>query len=487
MKISKKWLKLLVIPLVLTSLGTLAAGCGSETEATTVSEITATAQRGNLVVDITAVGNLTYSTEEELSFDTGGTLSEVLVDVGDSVTAGQVLAKLDLTEWQQNITDLESALATREQALTQTKQSLTAAERAVTTKQNAVTTAERAVETAKYNLTQKEMAVEETKLNIESAELSLKQAQYNYDLGLGDEWAEEELAIQKQQLVLTKASLEDAEQAVETAKYAISDAEINLENAKLDVTDAETNVTLAQASVENAEKDVADAQSALDEAKATNPDITAPFDGLIIQINTEAGSEVYKGGAVVTIVKPDQFEANVSVGETDINDVTVDGDATVELDAIPNLVLPAMVTAISPTATTSSGVVSYTVTITIDSDKALQEGITEAQLSQLKEGLTATVSIIVQQAENAILIPTQAVTTTAEGYTVNVKGSDGTITTRSIQTGISNSKYTVVTEGLEEGEQVVYTRTTTSSTESSSGTNNNGNVFGAMGGMGGMP
>jgi HlyD family secretion protein len=460
--------------------------------------------------------------------------------VGDSVTEGQVLARLDLTKWQQNITDLESALATKEQALTQTQQSLTSAKRTVTARQNAVTTAERAVDTAKYNLTKAERSVEQTNLNIASAELSLKKAQYNYDLGLSTSpWVEEELAMQKQQLEFTKASLADAERDVETAKYNITTAETAVENAKLDVADAEVDVTLKEANVVKAEKDVADAQSALDEAKATNPEITAPFDGLIIAINTKAGSEVYKGGAVVTIVDPDQFEAIVSVGETDISNVKVDGDATIEFDAISGLVLPGKVTSISPTAVSSQGVVSYTVTVEVDSsmlnrqagggqgpaqaagtgqqstqpsDMTPPEGFTPGQMPSggtmpegftpgqmpsgmsaamnpqsvtLREGFTATVNIIISEAVNVIYVPTQAIGISNNNDVVNVISND-VITERVVKVGMTTSKYAEITEGLDEGEQVVYTRTITTGATTTAAQQQQG-MFQMGGDMGGGP
>ncbi|GAH08417.1 unnamed protein product, partial [marine sediment metagenome] len=52
-------------------------------------------QRGDLTIDITAVGNLAFACKEELTFEVSGTVGEVLVEVGDSVEEGQVLANLD--------------------------------------------------------------------------------------------------------------------------------------------------------------------------------------------------------------------------------------------------------------------------------------------------------------------------------------------------------------------------------------------------------
>lgn len=452
--------------------------CKSSSAATTVTEVTAMAKRGDLTLDITAVGNLSYSTEEELSFDTGGTVAEVLVKVGDSVTKGQVLARLDLTEWQENITNLESTLASKQLAVTSQQQKVASAERQVAAKERAVTAAEQALETAQYNLTVKERAVTSAQLSIEQQELSIQQKEFAYETRSGGQWIDEELVLAKKQLELTKAGLTDALREVEQAKLSIQDAETAIEDAKLDVEDAKTTLLLEQANLAKAQQDVINVQKALEEAKATSPEITAPFDGLVTAINTAAGHEVLKGGAIVTLVDPLKYKAVVSVGETDIINVQLNGDAVVELDALPGTTLPAKVTYISPTATTSSGVVSYNVTVQIDS-----EGV-----EGLKQGLTATVSIIIQQAKDAILIPSQAVSYTSQGTVVTVL-ENGNKVTRAIKTGISDSKYTVVTEGITEGEQVVYSKTTTASSTSttSTGNQNQGGIMIPMGNAGGAP
>jgi multidrug efflux pump subunit AcrA (membrane-fusion protein) len=343
------------------------------------------------------------------------------------------------------------------------------------------------------------------------------------------------MALKKQQLELTRAGLDDANRAVAQAQRAVTTAEKAVESAKLDVRDAQTAVTIAQTGVTKAQQDITDAQKALDDANATHPELTAPFDGLITAINTKAGSTIYKGGAIVTIVDPNKFKADVMVGETDISNIKVNGDATVELDAITGVSLPATVTAISPTSTNSQGVVSYKVTVEIASLQATQrptqsnqtgqftpgklpEGFTPGQLPsditpgqlpsgltpgnlpagtvpgqsqtgkqstttsqsvQLRQGLTATVSIIIQQRTNVIYIPNQAIKTVSGNATVNVI-KDGVTTERSIKTGIVTSLYTEVTEGLTEGEQVVYTKTTTSS---SATTTNRSPSLGGGGGV----
>ncbi|GAI95589.1 unnamed protein product, partial [marine sediment metagenome] len=77
----------------------------------------------------------------------------------------------------------------------------------------------------------------------------------------------------------------------------------------------------------------------------------------------------------------------------DILQVELGGEAWVQVDAMQGLSLPAEVTHISPTATIQSGVVNYKVKVEVESLKP--EGF------QLREGLTVTVSIIVDERNDA--------------------------------------------------------------------------------------
>jgi len=88
---------------------------------------------------------------------------------------------------------------------------------------------------------------------------------------------------------------------------------------------------------------------------------------------------------------------------------------------------------------------------------------------QLKEGLTVTVSIIVEDRSDVLLVPNGAITSQGGQAYVQVVSPDGTIEERLIQTGISNWQYTEVIDGLIEGEKVVVPQgaTTASTTEQS--------------------
>jgi len=317
---------LVIILVVLSLIGgltvSLAVGGSEQGEALAQENQTATVQRGDLSVEINAAGNLALSQTEDLAFDMAGTVVEVLVEEGDSVVAGQELAKLDTTEWDKQLKTLERALGTAQRNLTTKENEVIKAERKVTASENDLTKAEREVsakeldvidaqitlQTAEYNLSEinEVKTVQDT---IDEAEYVIKFAnsilsgQFGGGIVLADAayWyglkiqAEDELAQAQEDLqdVLDGSGLpsdvaiqvakyqlqvKKAEIALEDAQIAVGDARIAVEDAKQSVVDAKLDLENARQELEDAPVDLSDAQSDLDEAKALSPIITAPFD-----------------------------------------------------------------------------------------------------------------------------------------------------------------------------------------------------------------
>jgi RND family efflux transporter MFP subunit len=402
--------------------GVASLSCNGEEEEETVLQ-TATVQRGSLTVDISASGNLALSVVEQLAFEMSGTVEAVMVEDGESVTEGQLLAKLDTSEWDKELITLERDLLQAE-------------------------------------------------IDLENTELALEQA-------------------------------EDGTGTTVTGDIIAQ----TTDPKEIDI--LELKVQLAEARYE-------DAETALAEARAASPEIIAPFDGFITSVNIEGGDEVMKGTVAVALADPDKFEADILVSELDITDIELGGTAWVEVEAL-GITLPAEVVHISPTSSIQSGVVNYTVKVELQSIETMMtelptdgsetdgfqgppeglempEGFTppEGQMPttiaediQLREGMTVTVSIIVAERADALLVPNGAILTRGLESYVQVLLADGTIEERTITTGISNWQYTEVIEGLSEGEQVVVPEGATT-TQDAFGPWGQGGVT-IMPGMGGGP
>jgi len=416
--------KIMLICLVLGSVSLLSLSCAPESDSTSLTEYqVVTVQRGDLIIDITAVGNLALSLKEDLAFDIfyeEAAVEEVLVEEGDTVEEGQMLAKLDTSEWEDELTALEDQVTTTERNLIQAEINLKNAEIALDEAEGIYTWPE----------------IEVAQSDVDAAEAFL---QYVIDMNL-----DRVLAYAQSRLTATENKLNAMINQYDTEQVAVKKLEVEVNQIKL----------------EEAQIAVEDAQEELNEAKSKSPIITASFDGFITMVNVEGGDEVLTGTVAVQLADPDKFEAEIMVSEMDIFQVKEGGEAWVQVDAMPGLSLPAKVTHISPTAPIQSGVVNYEVKIEIQSLRL--------ENFQLREGLTVTVSILVEERNDVLLVPNGAII--REGMETYVQVlKDGVIESRSITTGISNWQYTEVTDGLSEGEKVVIPLVTTTPTTSQPG------------------
>ncbi|MBI4186092.1 MAG: biotin/lipoyl-binding protein [Chloroflexi bacterium] len=427
-----KLLKIMLLTLLLGSLAVSLAGCGSKPASSSVpgNQVVAV-QRGNLTLDITAAGNLALSRTEDLPFGIAGTVEAVLVEEGDSVEQGKVLARLDTSEWEEQVKALEEQLIAAKRNLTTKERAVTTAERNLAAKERAVTTAERTLLAKERVVIAKELALRQEQIDLQTAEYNLsqiddvKKAQDDiddaeYDLRIAQAmWkravksgaSEDELDYWREQIISAKARLataqeglkeifadssvrvttevaievatkqlaveqaqkaiDDAQMAVEDAQIAVEDARIAIDDARKDVEDARTDAEDGRVAAEDAAKDVEDAQEALDEVLSTSLEIVAPFDGFITTVNVKGGDEVKKGTVAAVIADPDKFEADILVSEMDILQIRLGGEARVQVDAMSGLSLPAKVTHISPTANIQQGVVNYKVKVEVQSPEAV--------------------------------------------------------------------------------------------------------------------
>jgi len=355
-----KLLKIILITLALCGISILSLSCASEGESALDGQ-TVAVQRGDLRTDITGVGNLALSQKVDLAFEIDGTVQEVLVQEAQSVEEGQVLARLDTSAWEELMTTLEDQVTAAERNVTAKQRAVTTAERKVTDAEHNVTIKERAVTTAERQVTSKKLDLLQAQINLNNAKLSLEQTEETSTDRLEIEAKELQVEIaqgklEDAQIALDEAATEgidDAKQAVEDAKTALEDAKIAVEDAKIAVTDAQ--------------KTLADAQEALDDAKNASPEVKAPFAGFITKVNVVGGDDVKKGTVAVTIADPTKFEAEIMVSEANILEVALGEVASVQVEAMPGVSLPAKVTQKAPSATIQSGVVNYQVKVELTS------------------------------------------------------------------------------------------------------------------------
>ena len=154
--------------------------------------------------------------------------------------------------------------------------------------------------------------------------------------------------------------------------------------------------------------------------------------------------------------------------ESDAVKIRLDQPATISVDALPNQQLAAHVLSISPTSTTSSGVVSYNVTFQLDQFE-----------SGLKPGMTGTAQVVVSQV-TGVGVSSAALSRGGGGQTVTVL-RNGKRVQQPVATGLQGNNEVQIVSGLTPGEQVVVP--TISGLGSGSGATAGGGLGG--GGLGG--
>jgi len=556
----KRVVKAGIAVLILAALSLTGLGCaqGEEAEMITETEII-DVQRGDLEIEITAVGNLALAVEEDLAFEVGGTISEILVEAGDTVKEGQLIASLDIAERDDLLETLGNALTNAEKQVTISRRDLIQAEINLLNAEIALEETSTTYSVQDFKVAQAD--VDEAQRNLDETVIKLDR----YEVGSTGYEAYQDIVRQAQ------ARLTTAENKLDSMISGFEESDVAVKRLQMEISQGKYDAALL--TVEEAEQAVTDARIKLNEAEDESSVITAPFDGFITSVNVNSGDTVKKGRVAVVISDPTKFEADIFVNENDIFQITTGGRASVQVDAAQMVTIPATVTHISPTATIQSGIVNYMVRVelesfdhsmqgempvraqmpdltsgemperlqqAIDSGRITEEeaeemmeriksgetpfrqgnaeggmpGVDAEQLQQavdsgritqeqademldrmksdempfgegsisggqltdtmpmnfqLRQGLSVTVSIIVDERSDVLLVPNAAITSRGGQAYVQIPSSDGTTEERAIQTGIADWQFTEVLSGITDGEQVAIIRTISSSstTESS--------------------
>jgi HlyD family secretion protein len=461
---------------------------------------TAAVQQTTLFTSVDSTGSIMPEAELDLSFGTSGTVAEVKVAVGDQVKQGDLLATLDTSELELKVTQAEQAYLLQQLTYSETVQA-DASDVAIA--QASYDSALAAYNAARqdYNTLADKEAVQCSSLT--SAKAALERAQTAYDRIANDHQASQYLNGDWGPFQNVVAGLTNAQAAYEQAvancnisKLNLNDsslrsAEAQLQNAKanLDILISPRSETQIQAAaaLEQARLSVEQAKRHL-----ANATITAPFDGVITAVNIVAGGS---SGASTALSLADtrQLHVDVLVDETEIANVQVGQQAQITLDALSGSTLTGTVANVDPSGTVSNGVVNYSVRVNLEPSDAA-----------LKLDMTANASLIGEQAENVLAVPTaairsgralnqsnaqsgQTVTNTASSMVLVLK--DGQPRPVPVTVGMTAGDLTEVSGDLQAGDEVLIVTTTSTSNTTQDFGPPDGGVGGPPpdGGLGGPP
>ncbi|MBO7392577.1 MAG: HlyD family secretion protein [Abditibacteriota bacterium] len=214
-----------------------------------------------------------------------------------------------------------------------------------------------------------------------------------------------------------KVQIEIKRQELASAKASVAQAKAALISAKSGVYEDQ----MREDSIRQAEAQTVKSRAALDKAKTQlgYTDIKAPRDGVVIAKYAEVGSVVTAGKAsmggsgkgitIVDIADITRMQVEVNVDETDIAKVKMGQDVEVTVDAYEDEQFKGKVVKIAPMATSEQNVTSIPVTVEIAQTD-----------NRLKPDMNATCDFIVEKVEDALYLPSEAVTMTDEGAQVQV-------------------------------------------------------------------
>lgn len=263
--------------------------------------------------------------------------------------------------------------------------------------------------------------------------------------------------------------------AVTTAQQAYDTALLNQQKGLAQ--DAQTVSKAHQTVSSTKASSIASSEIGLDSAAAANADaaraqltiaqkayaatvLRAPVAGTVAAVNATVGQSSAGTGtstSVITLVGKGKLDVSASFNETDAASVTPGMTATVTFTALPDVTATGKVVTVSPIPSTSNGLTTYPVTISLDSTP---KGV--------KAGMTANISVTTSEAKDVLVVPSTAITTLGGSSTVTVKtGEQETVV--QVTTGVKGDSTTEITNGLSAGDVIVLPTATTSTSGFPSG------------------
>jgi len=508
-----------------------------------------TVDQGDLTASLSVVGQLEAVRNADLTFeDMSGTakVQTLSVATGQTVTAGQVLATIDPTPYQQALDEAKNALQTAEESLADLQTPPTDLE--IAQADMAVAEANLALEQAKSDLadlsapdlTSLEYAVQNAQDSLNLFELESGLADRNAlakserDLTYSVDWYERRISELQQLVAGNKANLEQTEQ-VAYYQDSLAEAQANLATVQ-----AERELARQSAAAELAQNRaaLAEAQEALADAKAGGDELTqaqaqlavreAEVDLEVAQSNRAELDEGPDSTALATaqaqvdklqlalsdaeaalagteLVAP--FDGTVLNTNVSVGDPVAANSAIVTLADLGSMQVVASVdeTTIRQVSAGQQASISFDAypnqtfdgeVLSVPLYGTLQGGVTVydvplsltgAEALNLLVGMTANAEIEVGHVSDALLVPTLALQKISGSYQVSVPNTldpTGEPETVPVQIGLSNGTYTQIVKGLIAGDQVIVQLDSTDSTGSFQ-TSSSGGIFSSLFRVGG--
>jgi HlyD family secretion protein len=381
-----------VVLLVLIGAGVMIASSGgTKIDKSKLAKV----EQGDLAKSVVATGKIEPITKVEIKSKASGIVKRLLVDAGDTVKAGQILAELDKEQIEARVRETRAAL-----------------------------------EAAEANLRAAEADMERAKVDAMGPDVPLLQRAYERAKSMAGEG------------VVSQSALDDAQRAYELAVNKRDMARAQLITSKAKMAQAKAQVAQQRANVDNSEE----------EFRYTT--IVAPINGIVLSRDVEVGdavSSILVLGSSATLVMTlgDTKEVYVKgkVDESDIGKVFLGQPARIKVESFKDKTFNGKVTKISPMGAEKDNVTTFEVRVSIDNASG-----------ELKAAMTANAEIILEEHKSVLIIPEGALIydkdKKASVEVPDAKGKDGKRKVN-VTVGISNGSKTELLSGLKKDEEVI--------------------------------
>lgn len=217
-------------------------------------------------------------------------------------------------------------------------------------------------------------------------------------------------------------------------------ARLEIETKKLDLEKSNADIQEAQSNLKKAENSLLDTV------------LKSPIAGTVVQINGKVGEVVSSssndGGNAFAVVSEDKAKVVAKILELDIGEVSIGQKAEAVTEAFPNEKLDGKVTKIAYLPTTdNNGIVAYLVEIELSGPD-----------EKLRDGMTCTVSFILKEVKDVIIIPNKAVKIVEGKQVVEMKSEQGEVIQREVKAGFTDGSSVEIKEGLQAGDTVLISK-----------------------------
>lgn len=390
-------------------------GAGDEKVTYKTSEV----KKKTVKAYVAATGTIESTTTVTVGAQVSGPVSEVLVDFNSPVEKGQTLAKIDPSEFLARIAAQQANLQSAQAGLASAQAGLSGQDASVNQAQVDVKAAELRLQQSRGQLAASKAGVTNAKASLESSKAERHNAWLAYqraeDLVKRELVALSERDQARTNYLVRSAGVETAQAAIQQAEAQLAQSEAQLLSAKNDIKAAQSRLSVARAQrevasaqVSSALASVAQAQAAVAQARVDldRTTITSPIHGVVINRKVDEGSTVaaqFQAPELFIIARDlDKMQVKAEVSEADIGRVREGSPVKFGVDAYPGRDFEGEVIQVRSAPETdatnaASTVVVYGVLVTANNPEHL-----------LKPGMTATVEILAEKLEDALVLPGQA-------------------------------------------------------------------------------